>query len=361
MHQSDTLLLATGKGLIVYKRIHGKWQFEGDFFQGFSVSTVLADDRTGYWWIALDHKHWGQKLHRSRDRGKTWEELSAPVYPKGAEIRPGLPATMKYIWTIAKGGKNQPGRLYLGTEPGGLFISDDGGETFTLNQSLWHHPTRPEHWFGGGRNHAGIHSVVVDPRNDQHIYIAVSCAGVFFSKDDGLTWEMKHNGLKADYLPNPYPEAGYDPHLLLACASAPDTLWQQNHCGVYRSVNGGDNWQEITASDGSNYYGFALGIDHQNPDVAWVIPALSDKIRVAIDRSLFVQRTEDGGKSWQTFRSGLPQGNCYDIVLRHALAVSGDQLAFGTISGCLYISADRGESWELMNHSLPRVFSAVFL
>ncbi|MEZ4829880.1 MAG: sialidase family protein [Bacteroidia bacterium] len=360
-HTSNKLLLATGKGLIEYHLIAGKWKFYRDHFQGLSVSAFLSDDRTGYWWVALDHKHWGQKLHRSADAGKSWEEMPAPVYPKGEEIRPGVPASMKYIWTIAKGGDDQPGRLYLGTEPGGLFVSDDGGMSFSLNQSLWRHHTRPDHWFGGGRNHAGIHSVVVDPRHSSRIFVGVSCAGVFCSEDGGRSWEMKHQGLKADYLPDPFPEAGYDPHLLLSCHSHPDVLWQQNHCGVYRSADNGNHWTEITAADGSNYYGFALAVDPSNENVAWVIPALSDKLRIAIDRSLFVQRTDDGGKTWQSFRKGLPQGDCYDLVLRHALALSGDRLAFGTISGCLYVSEDRGESWKMINHSLPRVFSTAFL
>lgn len=361
MKENDKMLVATGKGLIVYQYDGKDWQFLRDYFIGLPVSNVLRDSRSGIWWAALDHKHWGQKLHRSVNEGKTWEEVPTPAYPQGTMIRPEQSAKMRYIWTIAQGGEDQPGRLYIGTEPGGLFQSDDNGESFQLVESLWNHPSRPDHWFGGGRNHAGIHSIVVDPRDSNHVYVGVSCAGVFETHDGGKSWKGSNQGLRADYLPDKFPEFGHDPHLLEICTANPQVIWQQNHCGVFRSVDAGANWQEITAQDQSNYYGFTIGIDHKNPERAWVIPALSDKIRVAVNQALFVSRTDDGGKTWQQFRQGLPQQACYDIVLRHALAIKGGHMAFGTNSGNLYVSADEGESWQLINHSLAKVFSVVFV
>ncbi|MEL6923259.1 MAG: sialidase family protein, partial [Bacteroidota bacterium] len=327
------LLLSTNKGLVIFERTPAGWRFEKDVFMGLPVSTAFVDPRDGTWWACLAHRHWGTKLQRSTDGGQNWQEVPAPRYPADAQLKSGKSATLRYVWIMTHAGADRPGELYLGTEPGGLFVSKDGGDHFELLHSLWNHPSRKDEWFGAGRDEPYIHSIVVDPRDSQHFYIAVSCAGVFETTDNGLHWTVRNEGLRADFLPEPYAKIGHDPHLMLACASQPDVLWQQNHCGVFRSTDGAVTWQEITDREGLAVYGFALGIDHDDPERAWVIPAISDEMRMAIDRSLCVCRTEDGGKSWQALRKGLPQGNCYDLVLRHALAVHNNVLAFGTTNG----------------------------
>lgn len=357
----NTLLISTGKGLVIYQNTINGWRYERDVFRGLPVSLTYVDEVNGRWWAALAHKHWGQKLHYSSDEGKTWEEVRSPKYPEGTEAKKGVPATLKFIWSVMQGGPDKPDHLYVGTEPGGLFMSQDHGENFELVESLWHHPSRPAFWFGGGRDFAGIHSIVVDPRDSNHIYIAVSCAGVFETMDGGKTWQPRNKGLRADYLPDPYVEVGQDPHLLLLCKSAPDYMWQQNHCGIFRSKDGGHNWIDVTDPNGLANYGFALAVDDDDTERAWVIPATSDRMRVAVDRSLCVCRTDDGGKTWKALRNGLPQGSAYDIVFRHALARIGRTMAFGTTTGNLYLSKNDGDSWEALNHNLPIINAVTFV
>jgi photosystem II stability/assembly factor-like uncharacterized protein len=148
---------------------------------------------------------------------------------------------------------------------------------------------------------------------------------------------------------------------MIACQSNPDVIWQQNHCGIFRSTDAAKNWEEVTDISGLAVYGFALAIDHQNPERAWVIPAISDEMRMPIDRSLCVCRTEDGGKSWQAMRQGLPQGNCYDLILRHSLSANNNILAFGTTNGNCYISEDYGENWEGIAFNLSKVNAALLV
>ncbi len=274
-----------------------------------------ADRDSGTWWACLDLGHWGNKLHRSVDKGKNWEEVDAPKYPEGVEIKSGVPASLKYLWSMA--GAN--GKLFIGTEPGGLFISEDAGNSFELVKGLWNHPSRMEQWFGGGRDHPGIHSILIDHEDHNHIHVAISCAGVFETTDGGIVWEPRNKGLKADFLPDPNAEIGQDPHLLVACKSNMKVMWQQNHCGIFRSVDGGNNWSDISDKTGEANFGFAIAADPVKEDIAWVVPAISDEIRVAIDNSVCVCRTENGGKSWDTFRKGLPQNHSFDITYRHAL------------------------------------------
>jgi photosystem II stability/assembly factor-like uncharacterized protein len=357
----ETILLGTRKGLIAFRFTNGIWSRENFSFEGIPVSIAYADERNGTWWACLDHGHWGVKLHWSRDRGKSWVEVNAPAYPEGEEIKDGIPASTKYIWAMSHGGYNHPDRIWLGTDPGGLFLSEDGGNGFQLNSSLWSHPTRKTGWFGGGRDNPGIHSIIVDPRDSNHIYIGISCAGVFESTDGGQSWIIRNKGLKAEFLPNPDQETGHDPHLLIASASNPDILWQQNHCGIFRSADGGKEWIEISEKDGPANFGFAIAVAEDNPDQAWVVPATSDGNRIAINGALCVSRTDDGGNTWIQQRNGLPQSGCYDIVYRHALAVSGDAVVFGTTTGNLFFSSDRGDTWQAISHYLPMIHSVQFV
>jgi len=355
-----TLLLGTRKGFMAWHFSNNRWQVKNLSFEGDPVSITYADARTGTWWACIEYGHWGVKLHRSADRGRTWEEMKAPAYPEGEEIKEGIPAATRYIWAMANGGKNFSSRLWIGTDPGGLFVSEDAGNNFQLVESLWKHPTRKEGWFGGGRDQPGIHSIVVDPRNENRLHVAISCAGVFETNDAGNTWEIRNKGMRAEFLPDPNAETGYDPHILVAAPTNPDILWQQNHCGIFRSTDGGRNWVDVGQPEGPARFGFAIAVADDNAEQAWVAPANSDMTRTAIKGALCICRTDDGGKSWKELRNGLPQENCFDIVYRHALVTSGDALAFGTTTGNLFFSPDRGESWQVLGNYLPMVYSVQF-
>lgn len=357
---SSTLILGTRKGLLCLERKGKEWRVAQEAYRGIPVTYATTDPRTGLLWAGVGHGHWGVKLYRSRDLGATWEEVPAPKYPAGAEIKAGQPATLSYLWMLAPGGMDQPDRLYAGTEPGGLFQSDDGGKSFDLVEGLWNHPSREEQWFGGGRDHPGIHSIIVDPRDSQRLLVGVSCAGVFETRDGGRSWEPRNQGLYASFLPDPQAEVGHDPHLLVACPGHPDLLWQQNHCGIFRSTDGSRSWQDVSQPGGPAYFGFPIAVDHHDPETAWVVPAISDDMRMAIDGALCVCRTEDGGKSWTALRAGLPQQGCYDVVYRHALDISEDRLAFGTTTGNLFVSDDRGESWDCPGNYFPPIYSVRF-
>ncbi|GMV83075.1 MAG: glycosyl hydrolase [Planctomycetota bacterium] len=354
------LLLGTRKATLILKREGTGFLPVHTAHLGAGVPYACQDPRSGTLWACLDHGHWGAKLQRSKNGGETWEEVAPPKYPEGEKRGDGEPAALRYLWFLAPGHSSQPKRLYLGTDPGGLFVSDDGGESWALNRGLWDHPSRPKQWFGGGRDQPGIHSVILDPRDPNRIMVGISCAGVFETTDGGTLWAPRNKGCRADFLPDPAAEVGQDPHYVSACAAQPDVLWQQNHCGIYRSADGAQNWTKISQPDAPADFGFAIAADAQDPNTAWVVPAIKDETRVAVAGALCVSRTTDGGKTWQALRKGLPQAHAYDVTFRHALDVRGDLVAFGTTTGNVYFSADRGDSWVCLGNNFPPVYSVRF-
>lgn len=392
---SDMILLGTRKGTIIFDHIDSSWRPRPIQHAGISVCYAARDQRDGTLWASLDHGHWGPKLSRSQDGGATWVDISSLKYPEGAryivkylstpDFSPDSPSAQEEyanacvlkIWNIAFGNTNQPHRIYAGTIPGGLFVSDNGGDSWELNRPLWSHDSRGGDLFAGdaktenrwngtpasidyGVFEPGIHSIFIDPRDSNHIYVAVSTAGVIETTDGGQSWQGRNQGMLMDYLPNPESEWGHDPHFVTSCPRQPDHLWQQNHCGVFYSDNGAKSWKNVSMPDMGVHFGFPIVADENDGRTAWVVPANADSERMAIDGGLFVARTTDGGQTWQTFRSGLPQNNAYDIVLRHSLDVAGDCLCFGSTTGNFYLSEDRGETWQCLGNNFPPIYSVRF-
>ena len=361
------ILVSTRKGLFELHRADGDWTVGATHFLGDNVALAMADPRDGAWYAALDLGHFGNKLHRSDDAGATWVECAVPEYGEGDTVgtgdgKPPQPATLKLIWSLTTGGADQPGRLWAGTIPGGLFRSDDRGDSWQLVRGLWDVPGRSD-WFGGGYDWPGIHSICVDPRDARCIRVAISCGGVWRSDDDGATWRQTADGMRAAYMPpeRAHDPAIQDPHRMVQCAGAPDHFWVQHHNGVFHSEAGGGDWQEIEDVPPS-VFGFAVAVHPRDPRTAWFVPAVKDERRYPVDARLVVARTRDGGASFQVLREGLPAQDAYDLVYRHALAVddAGEGLVFGSTTGGVWTSDDQGDSWRMLDARLPPVHAVAF-
>ena len=287
-----------------------------------------------------------------------WRETAVPAFPPKPETAADDPHpwSLGRIWALEPGGL--PGRLWAGTMPGGLFRSEDGGESWALNEALWLAPQRRQ-WGGvAGGEQPGISSVLIDPRDPADIRVGVSTGGVWASTDSGASWQIINRGMRADYMP---PELAGEPiaqdvHQLAHCAAYPEIVWCQHHNGVFRSEDAGESWTELSAIRPAKF-GFAVAAHPRDPDTAWFVPAVKDERRIPVDGKLVVARTRDGGRSFEVLREGLPQRHAYDLVWRHALAVdrTGDVLAFGSTSGGLWISEDGGDSWTMPEARLPPI------
>jgi photosystem II stability/assembly factor-like uncharacterized protein len=347
------LLIGTKRGLFIARsdEVRRQWTLTPPLLAGREIFHAILDPRDRRTaWAASNHAVWGAHVHRSDDGGETWDVLEHS--PHFADER-GLIA----IWALAPGPARRPDTLFAGIEPAGLFASHDRGVSWHGIDALNDHPTRHTWQPAGGG--LALHSMTVDPSDERRLYCAISAGGVYRSDDEGATWRPVNAGTRAEFLPDRFPATGQCVHKLLLHPARPERLYQQNHCGVYRSDDRGESWTEITAGLPSEF-GYAIALDHADPDTLFVIPEESSHMRTTVDGALRVYRSSDGGRSWRAAAEGLPQRDAYVSILREGMAADTLEpcgLYFGTSGGHLFASGDRGASWRMIAGFLPRILS----
>jgi hypothetical protein len=364
MATTDRAWVATRKGLFELRRTDGEWRIAHISFLGDPVTQVLPPGDNGEPLLAaLNLGHFGVKLHASDDGGVNWREVAVPAYPTQPEGATGPAWKLVQIWSLERGAAGSSSTVWAGTLPGGLFRSNDHGESWSLVESLWQQPERSK-WFGGGYDVPGIHSICPGgPAGADELLLGISCGGVWHSADQGASWSLRTRGLHASYMPPEQADDGaiQDPHRLARCAAQPDVIWCQHHNGIWRSTDNAQNWAELTFAPLS-HFGFAVAAHPTDPETAWFVPATADENRVPVGGALAVNRTRDGGKSFLSLRSGLPQQHCYDLIYRHGFAVADDGLSLlmGSTTGSLWTSADGGDRWQTLSAHLPPIFAVRF-
>jgi hypothetical protein len=351
------LLVGTMKGAFIVRAgaRRDDWEVGGPYFPGSAVYAMAYDARAGRHriWAGPHSMHWGGLLQSSDDFGRSWTN------PEEANVKfpEGSGAALQQIWQIVPGRVGEPDTLYCGVEPAAMFVSHDAGFTWRLADGLWNHPQRPRWQPGGGG--LCLHTILLDPEHLGRIRIAISTAGMYVTEDGGRSWRPSNRGVRADFLPEKYPEFGQCVHKVAQAVRRPDRLFLQNHWGLYRSDDRGESWVDIANGVPSDF-GFPMAIHPGNPDRAWIVPLESDLFRCTPEGKLRVYRTSDAGASWDALASGLPQDGAYETVLRDGLAVDRLQPAgvyFGTRSGKLFGSTDEGDSWSAIADGLPPIIS----
>jgi photosystem II stability/assembly factor-like uncharacterized protein len=347
------VLVGTRKGLFLLSGdgSRRKWKLEGPLLTGWSIFHAVVDPRDNTLLAATNNEVYGATVHRSEDGGRTWTRAEELGLPEDSGLK------LEKTWHVEPGRADESGRLWLGAAPGVLFRSDDGGTTWQVNEGLLRHPTR-EQWNPGAGGMC-CHSIQLDPDEPDRLYIGISAAGVFRSEDGGESWTPANKGTAADFMPDPYPELGQCVHKVLLHPGRTERLWQQNHCGVYRSDDRGEHWERLEDNGLPSGFGFPLGLDHTDPDTAYVIPEEGAENRVTPDGRLGVYRTRDAGASWELASKGLPEP-AWAAVLREGMASDRRDpvgVYFGTQSGSVFVSPDAGEAWHEAASQLPPILS----
>jgi photosystem II stability/assembly factor-like uncharacterized protein len=370
------VLVGTRKGAWIYTSNEARtsWEISEPCMPGWTVQHMAADLRRDppRLYAAANHWAWGPSVARSDDGGKTWEKRSPGLaFPKDLGI------AVASVWHIEPGHASQPGVVYAGTQPGGLFRSNDWGDSWEPVEAITRHKLRPLWGATGSVGESSLHSIQVDPRDGNRIYVAISSGGTYRSEDGGDTWDLCSHGIVvttpaakellawiADNFPQPNLPEDVDPaaldefHKFLIDQKSPDRLWGQSHMGVFTSPDRGKHWTDVTEGLPS-FHGFPLAVTKSGRDAVFVVPIEYGDDNFRVVRGQFaVWRTTDAGKNWQQLTNGLPGPHDYQSAYREAMDTDeSDGVYIGTTNGEVFASADLGDHWQRLPGTLPPIVS----
>ena len=362
----STLWLGTRKGLFALRpdARRRSWKLAGPQFLGHIIHHVVQDPREPRTLLlAAKTGHLGPTVYRSHDRGRSWREAAQPpAFRKAADGEPAR-AVERVFW-LTPGPASEAGSWYAGSSPAGLFRSGDGGERWEPVAGFNDHPMRAQWVLNGTPDGEFLHSILVDPRDARHLYIAISVGGVFESTDGGAGWTPLNEGCAADFLPDPNAPFGHDPHCVALHPGNPDRLYQQNHCGIYRLDRPARRWERIGTAMPKRIgdIGFPIVLHPADPDTAWVLPMDGTTVwpRTAPGGRPAVYRSRDGGRTWKRQDQGLPKSQAWWTVKRQAMSADNRDptgIYFGTTSGEVWGSRDEGRSYRCLARNLPEIYA----
>jgi photosystem II stability/assembly factor-like uncharacterized protein len=381
---SVRVLVGTRKGAFILSSDgkREKWDVSGPHFAGWEIYHMKGSPVDQNRIYASQTSGWfGQIIQRSDDGGKTWHQ---PGTPAGQPTTPGPPKSesnkfaydaaakpltthqwydgtqhpweFKRVWHLEPS-LTDTNAVYAGVEDAAIFQSTDGGQNWHELPGLRGHGTGPKWQPGAGG--MCLHTIILDPKNPQRMFIAISAAGAFRTDDGGKSWKPINRGLRSQYIPDQDAEVGHCVHHIAMNPSRPGVLFMQKHWDVMRSDNAGDHWVEVSGNLPTDF-GFAIDVHAHEPETIYVVPIKSDSEHYVHEGKLRVFRSRTGGNEWEALTKGLPQKDCYVNILRDAMAVDSlDKcgIYFGTSGGQVYASADAGDSWAPIVRDLPAVLS----
>ena len=359
------VLAGTRKGAFILESDGNRkhWNMTGPLFPGWEIYHINASPVDPNRLYASQCSGWfGQMIQRSNDGGQTWEPVDNRFVYDGV---PGThqwydgtphPWDVKRVWHLEPS-LSDPDTVYAGVEDAAIFKTTDGGKSWAELSGLRQHGSGAS--WAPGAGGLGLHTIIIDPSNEQRLFIAISAAGAFRTDDGGDTWLPINQGLHSEHIPDPTAEIGHCVHRIAMHPSRPNTLFMQKHWDIMRTDNAGDSWHEVSGNLPTDF-GFPIQVHAHEPDTIYVVPITSDSLHYPPEGKLRVYRSRTGGNEWEALGNGLPEKDCYVNVLRDAMAA--DKLDkcgiyFGTTGGQIYASSDEGDNWTAIASNLPGVLS----
>ena len=366
MSYEPVLLVGTRKGVFTLTAAADRttWTLNGPMFLGHIAQHVVLDPRNETRMLLAAHTgHLGPTVFWSDDLGATWTESTQPPAFRTGER---LQRSLRSVFWLTPGHADEPNVWYAGGSPQGLFITTDGGATWAPHDG-WNDNPMWETWAEWPEEQTPdgsmLHSINIDPRDANHMYIGLSSGGVFETTDHGATWAALNKNVELAFKPEVEPEFGHDPHCVRLHPALPDRLYQQNHCGIYRLDRPGVVWERIGDNMPAEVgdIGFPIELHPRDPDTAWVFPMDGTDVwpRTSPGGAPAAYRTRDAGATWERCATGLPSRAWFTVKRQAMTTDAADAVGvyFGTTSGEVWASVDEGTTWSCIAAHLPEIYA----
>lgn len=329
---SNRLLVATAEGIAFLENSAAGWRETRRALENYHVVGLAFEPKTQSL-IATMHDG---GLAISEDDGVSWQRRDDGIASDN-------------VYCIAIGYQQQKPRLYAGTEPAHLYVSDDMGRHWRELPELRAVPSLPKWTFPAPPHHAHVINVTVDPTDPSIVYACVEQGGLFKSRDGGETWQ-ELQGFNDDV------------HRLLILESDPNTLWMPTGYGFYRSKDGGENWENFSQSIKPIGYPDPMVIDPLREHVMFIAGGEADPYHWMQTKkaNARVARSVDGGANWEIVAQGMPAS--FDASFE-AMSIEawpgGSRVFLGNTDGEIWSSDDDGAHWQCIANKVGPVSKTI--
>ncbi len=362
------ILIGTRKGGYVLEgdAARKKWKLAAQMQRGWDVFHMTADPRhPGDLYACVNSWLWGPVLYRSRNYGRNWDEIGTPMLSATSGRRPrfdpdhpeAAPPTypIANLWHLEPGHASEPDTLFLGVDPYSLYRSDDLGSSWDPVSGLNDHPSKSQ--WGAGNGGPCLHTVLVDPTRPKRLFAGISSAGLLRSDDGGRSWKLANHGVETPFNPEKFPEVGQCVHKVAMDPARPETLYRQDHGGIYVSRDAGDRWDRV-GKPLKDDFGFVVATAKHRPGRAFFVP-IEGESRLTSSGGFQVQEWNEASKKWRALMTPrkFPGefGNHREGLACDALDPAG--IYAGTSTGQVFVSPDAGRSWDQVPIQFPAIHS----
>ena len=317
---SQEVLVGTKEGVAIIAREGSGWKLAHRALTDKHISAIIIEPESGLTFAGAFHG----SIHASPDGGRTWEPRANGLSEAN-------------VYSLASARINGHTRLFAGTEPAHLFISDDLGRRWSEVPSLRSVPSVPKWSFPAPPHIGHVKHINFEPQNPTTMYASVEVGGLLKSTDAGEHWQE-------------FPSLYEDVHRTMIHPSNPKFLYAVTGRGLYVSPEGGATWDQWTRRE-DEIGGYPDGFVFRPSDPKTIFMTAAHDApgtwRTTHFAGARISRSKDGGRSWEVLRNGLPD-RLQASIEAFCLEEAGKSSAIfaATTAGEILSSEDNGESWK---------------
>ena len=331
---SQQILVGTREGAVTIERETGNsdWRITNRAIADKHISAIMTEPESG---LTFAGAFLGG-VQVSADGGKSWEARNNGM-------------TQNNVYSLAAQRIGGHVRVFAGTEPAHLFVSDDLGLNWSELSNLRSVPSVPKWSFPAPPHIGHVKHINFDPDNPNTIYASIEVGGLLRSTDGGEHWEE-------------FADLYEDVHRLMIHPTNAKFLYAVTGRGLYASSEAGKSWQQWTRRE-DEIGGYPDGFVFRPSDPKLMFMTAAQDAPGTWRTSHFagarISRSKDGGRSWEILKNGLPD-RLQASIEAFCLEEAGNSTAIyaATTAGEIISSNDLGDSWQVIVKGLPPISKA---